>query len=297
MQFQRRQRRQIHYRHAETLQHQAIFSLTALQLPAADHRRQTRACHRQITQLHRHMNPLGGIAQQKRQAEEQHYNTGFQQRITAQEPSDNWIVGKLVLSAFRLSFMDNELTRWRFFAFRRHRSNNSLFIRLLFLFSSSQSNRFNNFRFHNRLRRSRSLGRNRINRYRKRRGKRFFNFLLNRRCFRLRLNLSMKRLRGRLNIGNRPSLKPLPYLRLITDSLMLQYRQTLFQQLDFLLQLLHSIACRSRFSQTLFLTLFGNRPSNQPKQRPNNHAGEHLISKIADNNRNKQAEKLHKTPV
>ena len=255
MQFQRRQRRQIHHRHAETLQHQAIFTLTALQLPAADHRRQARACHSQITQLHRHMNPLRGIAQQKRQAEEQHHNTGFQQRIAAQEPSNNRIVGKLVLSAFRLFFMDNELTRWRFFAFRRHRSTNSLFLRLLFLFSS---NRLDNFRFHNRLRRSRSLGRNRINRYRKRRGKRLFNLLLNRRSFRLRLNPNLKRLRGRLNIGNRPSLKPLPYLRLITDSLMLQHRQTLFQQLDFLLQLLHPVACRSRFSQTLFLALFGN---------------------------------------
>ena len=255
MQFQRRQRRQIHHRHTETLQHQAIFTLTALQLPAADHCRQTSACHSQITQLHRHMNSLGGIAQQKRQAEEQHHNTGFQQRIAAQEPSNNRIVGKLVLSAFRLSFMDNELTRWRFFAFRRHRSNNSLFLRQLFLFSSNRSNRLDNFRFHNRLRRSRSLGRNRINRYRKRRSKRLFNLLLNRRSFRLRLNPNMKRLRGRLNIGNRPSLKPLPYLRLITDSLMLQHRQTLFQQLDFLLQLLHPVACRSRFSQTLFLTL------------------------------------------
>ena len=243
------------------------------------------------------MNPLGGIAQQKRQAEEQHHNTGFQQRIAAQEPSNNRIIGKLVLSAFRLSFMDNELTRWRFFAFRRHRSTNSLFLRLLFLFSSNRSNCLNNFRFHNRLRRSRSLGRNRINRYRKRRSKRFLDFLLNRRSFRLRLNPNMKRLGGRLNIGNRPSLKPLPYFRLITDNPMLQHRQTLFQQLDFLLQLLHSIACRSRFSQTLFLTLFGNRPRNQPKQRPNNNASEHFISKIADNNRNKQAEKLHKTPV
>ena len=296
MQFQCRQRRQIHHRHAETLQHQAIFTLTALQLPAADHRRQTRTCHSQITQLHRHMNPLGGIAQQKRQAEEQHHNTGFQQRIAAQEPSNNRIIGKFVLSAFRLSFMDNELTRWRIFIFRRHRSNNSLFLRKLFLCSDNRSNRLDNF-FHNRLRRSSSLGRYRINRYRKRRGKRFLNFLLNRRSFRFRLNPDMKRLRGRLNIGNRPNLKPLPYLRLITDSLMLQHRQTLFQQLDFLLQLLHPVACRSRFSQTLFLTLFGNRPSNQPKQRPNNHAGEHLISKIADNNRNKQAKKLHETPV
>ena len=296
MQFQRRQRRQIHHRHAETLQHQAIFTLTALQLPAADHRRQTRASHSQITQLHRHMNPLGGIAQEERQAEEQHHNTGFQQRITAQKPSNNRIVGKLVLSAFRLFFMDNELTRWRFFAFRRHRSNNSLFLRQLCLFSSNRSNRLDNF-FHNRLRRGSSLGRNRINRYRKRRSKRLFNLLLNRRSFRLRLNPNMTRLRGRLNIGNSPSLKPLPYLRLITDSLMLQHRQTPFQQLDFLLQLLHPVACRSRFSQTLFLTLFRNRPSNQPKQRPNNHARGHLIKKIADNNRNKQAKKLHKTPV
>ena len=258
MQFQRRQRRQIHHRHAETLQHQAIFTLTALQLPAADHRRQTSACHSQITQFDRHMNPLGSIAQQKRQAEEQHHNTGFQQRIAAQKPSNNRIVGKLVLSDFRLFFMDNELTRWRISIFRRHRSTNSLFLRLLFLFSSNRSNRLDNFRFHNRPRRSRSLGRNRINRYRKRRGKRFLDFLLNRRSFRLRLNLSMKRLRGRLNIGNRPSLKPLPYFRLITDSLMLQHRQTLFQQLDFLLQLLHPVACRSRFSQTLFLALFGD---------------------------------------
>ena len=296
MQFQRRQRRQIHHRHAETLQHQAIFTLTALQLPAADHRRQTRACHSQITQLHRHMNPLGGIAQEERQAEEQHHNTGFQQRITAQEPSNNRIVGKLILSAFHLIFMDNELTRWHFFVFRRHRSNNNLFLRQPCLFSSNRSNRLDNF-FHNRLRRSSSLGRNRINRYRKRRSKRLFNLLLNRRSFRLRLNPNLKRLRGRLNIGNSPNLKPLPYLRLITDSLMLQHRQTPFQQLDFLLQLLHPVACRSRFSQTLFLTLFGNRPSNQPKQRPNNHARGHLIKKIADNNRNKQAEKLHKTPV
>ena len=293
MQFQRRQRRQIHHRHTETLQHQAIFTLTALQLPAADHRRQTRASHSQITQLHRYMNPLRGIAQEKRQAEKQHHNTGFQQWITAQEPSNNRIVGKLILSAFRLSFMDNELTRWRFFFFRRHRSNNSLFLRQPCLFSS---NRLNNF-FRNRLRRSSSLGRNRINRYRKRRGKRLFNLLLNRRSFRLRLNPDMTRLRGRLNIGNSPSLKPLPYLRLITDSLMLQHRQTPFQQLDFLLQLLHPVACRSRFSQTLFLTLFGNRPSNQPKQRPNNHARGHFIKKIADHNRNKQAKKLHETPV
>ena len=257
MQFQRRQRRQIHHRHAETLQHQAIFTLTALQFPAADHRRQTRACHSQITQLHRHMNPLRGIAQQKRQTKKQHHNTGFQQRIAAQEPSNNRIVGKLILSAFRLSLMDNELTRWRFFFFRRHRSNNNLFFSQLCLFSSNRSNCLDNF-FHNRLRRSSSLGRNRINRYRKRRSKRLFNLLLNRRSFRPWLNLSMKRLRGRLNIGNRPSLKPLPYLHLITDSLMLQYRQTLFQQLDFLLQLLHPVTCRSRFSQSLFLALFGD---------------------------------------
>ena len=241
------------------------------------------------------MNPLRGIAQEERQTKKQHHNTGFQQRITAQEPSNNRIVGKLILPAFRLSFMDNELTRWRIFVFRRHRSN-SLILRQPYLFSSNRSNRLDNF-FHNRLRRSSSLGRNRINRYRKRRSKRLFNLLLNRRSFRFRLNPNMKRLRDRLNIGNSPNLKPLPYLRLITDSLMLQHRQTPFQQLDFLLQLLHPVACRSRFSQTLFLTLFGNRPSNQPKQRPNNHARGHLIKKIADHNRNKQAEKLHKTPV
>lgn len=116
--------------------------------------------------------------------------------------------------------MDNELTRWRIFIFRRHRSNNSLFLRQPCLFSSNRSNCLDNF-FHNRLRRSRSLGRNRINRYRKRRSKRLFNLLLNRRSFRLRLNPNMTRLRGRLNIGNSPNLKPLPYLRLITDSLML----------------------------------------------------------------------------
>ena len=40
------------------------------------------------------MNPLGGIAQEERQAEEQHHDTGFQQWIAAQEPSNNRIFGE-----------------------------------------------------------------------------------------------------------------------------------------------------------------------------------------------------------
>ena len=100
MQFQCRQSGQIHHRHAEALQHQAVFAFAALQLPAADDRRQTRACHGQVTHFHRHMNPLGGIAQEERQAEEQHHDTGFQQWIAAQEPSNNRIFGEFEAVVF-----------------------------------------------------------------------------------------------------------------------------------------------------------------------------------------------------
>ena len=110
MQFQRRQSGQIHHRHAEALQHQAVFALAALQLPAADDRRQTRACYGQVAHFHRYMNPLGGIAQEERQAEEQHHDTGFQQRIAAQEPSNNGIFGEFEIETFL--FMDNGFTRF-----------------------------------------------------------------------------------------------------------------------------------------------------------------------------------------
>ena len=110
MQFQRRQSGQIHHCHAEALQHQAVFAFAALQLPAADDRRQTRTCHGQITHFHRYINPLGGIAQEERQAEEQHHDTGFQQRITAQEPSNNGVSGEFEIETFL--FMDNGFTRF-----------------------------------------------------------------------------------------------------------------------------------------------------------------------------------------
>ena len=82
VQLQSRQRGQIHHRHAETLQNQAVFAPPALQLPASNHSGQTTARHRQITQSDWDMDAFGSITQQKGQAEEQHHDACFQQQVS-----------------------------------------------------------------------------------------------------------------------------------------------------------------------------------------------------------------------
>ena len=85
VQLQSRQRGQVHHRHAETLQNQAVFAPPALQLPARNHSGQTAARHRQITQSDWDMDAFGSITQQKGQAEEQHHDACFQQQIAARQ--------------------------------------------------------------------------------------------------------------------------------------------------------------------------------------------------------------------
>ena len=88
MQLHRRQRGQIHHRHAEALQNQAIFAAATLQKPARHGSRQTRAHHAQIAHFNRHMNPLRSKTQQEHQPQKQHHHAGFQQQVAVHQPID-----------------------------------------------------------------------------------------------------------------------------------------------------------------------------------------------------------------
>ena len=86
MQLQSRQRGEVHHRHAEAFEHQAVLAAAALQLPARKRGGQTRPRYRQITQPHRNPHPLRSVAQQKGQTEKQYHHARFQQRIAAHKP-------------------------------------------------------------------------------------------------------------------------------------------------------------------------------------------------------------------
>ena len=88
MQLHRRQRGQIHHRHAKALQNQAVFAAAALQKPTRHGSRQTRAHHAQIAHFNRHMNPLRSKAQQEHQPQKQHHHAGFQQQVAVHQPID-----------------------------------------------------------------------------------------------------------------------------------------------------------------------------------------------------------------
>ena len=88
VQLHRRQRGQIHHRHAEALQNQAIFVAAALQKPARHGSCQTRAHHAQIAHFNRHMNLLRSKAQQEHQPQKQHHHAGFQQQVAVHQPID-----------------------------------------------------------------------------------------------------------------------------------------------------------------------------------------------------------------
>ena len=95
MQLQSRQRGEVHHRHAEAFEHQAVLAAAALQLPARKRGGQTRLRHCQITQPHRNLHPLRSVAQQKGQAEKQHHHARFQQRIAAHKPRPKRVSGIL----------------------------------------------------------------------------------------------------------------------------------------------------------------------------------------------------------
>ena len=220
------------------------------------------------------MNPLGGIAQEERQAEEQHHDTGFQQRIAAQEPSNNRIFGEFEIETF--FFADNGFTRicvcgfrYRFrrhrsFVFRRRLQDRRVLFAFVFLNSGNLGRCFYAVCVQSRFGLYGRFSGNRGNRCRKRGRDNRFDVRLGGRIVRScqRFNLLMKRRRGRLNIvgmfgQNSMQFPRLPDFCFIMNGFMFQSRQTQFQQLDFFFQIL-------QFRIMFFLTRFAEFPRKQP---------------------------------
>ena len=104
MQFDRRQRGQIHHRKAEALQHQAVFAAFGLQFPAGERRRQPGRRHRQIAHAHRQVDVFGSKAQQESQSEKQHHHACFEQRIAFKKPGEYRVGRVCIRCRFRSRF-------------------------------------------------------------------------------------------------------------------------------------------------------------------------------------------------
>ncbi len=89
MEFHRRQGRQVENPDAATLEYQRIIRPPPAEEPAGNQQSGTRQRDAGVTEFDRHRDPLGGVAQEERQANEKNEHTELDQRIAAENQFAN----------------------------------------------------------------------------------------------------------------------------------------------------------------------------------------------------------------